>query len=78
MTKEEQESFINVYERFYVEKKNDPEGKHSECVYFVLDLTHDPYAIVALATYAEAANLKDKENLIKLAENSLKVENDNT
>lgn len=28
--------------------------KHHKCQYFVLDLTHDPYAIPALKAYAEA------------------------
>lgn len=31
-----------------------PGGKHHNCTYFVLDLTHDPYAIPALQAYAEA------------------------
>lgn len=29
-------------------------GKHDGCEYFVLDATHDPYAIAALIAYAEA------------------------
>ena len=31
-----------------------PGGKHEGCSYFVLDLTHDPFAIPALEAYAEA------------------------
>jgi hypothetical protein len=31
-----------------------PGGKHYECRYFVLDVDHDPYAIVALSAYASA------------------------
>lgn len=29
-------------------------GKHADCEYFVLDATHDPFAIAALIAYAEA------------------------
>lgn len=32
-----------------------PSDKHFNCQYFVLDVTHDPYAIPALAAYAEAS-----------------------
>lgn len=38
--------------RFNVEKVSDPEGKHSECRYFVLDPQHDPVAARALYYYA--------------------------
>lgn len=31
-----------------------PGGKHDNCDYFVLDLTHDPFAASALSAYAEA------------------------
>jgi hypothetical protein len=31
-----------------------PGQKHDGCAYFVLDLTHDPHAIPALATYARS------------------------
>jgi hypothetical protein len=31
-----------------------PGGKHDGCEYFVLDVTHDPRALVALAAYAES------------------------
>lgn len=31
-----------------------PGGKHHECKFFVLDLTHDPFAIPAIMAYAEA------------------------
>ena len=39
--------------RYEVKKINDPEGKHDECGYFVLDPQHDPFAASALRTYAE-------------------------
>lgn len=41
--------------RYEVKKINDPDGKHDECRYFVLDPTHDPIARTALAVYAEHA-----------------------
>lgn len=31
-----------------------PGGKHEDCHYFVLDLTHDPFAIPAIRAYATA------------------------
>jgi hypothetical protein len=33
-----------------------PGGKHEHCDFFVLDLTHDPLALAALATYAEGCS----------------------
>jgi len=43
-----------LYRKYYVRKLNDPTGKHKNCFFFVLDLTHDPYAIQAAQTYADA------------------------
>lgn len=40
--------------RYSVQKVNDPNGKHDECRYFVLDPQHDAYAATALRAYAEA------------------------
>lgn len=31
-----------------------PGGKHEGCEYFVLDLTHDPFAMAAIRAYADA------------------------
>lgn len=31
-----------------------PGGKHADCEWFALDMTHDPYAVPALLAYAEA------------------------
>jgi hypothetical protein len=44
-----------IYEKFRIERtdgKHLPGEKHDGCEYFVLDLTHDPHAIPALAAYA--------------------------
>lgn len=38
--------------RYNVEKVSDPEGKHADCRYFVLDPQHDPAAREALELYA--------------------------
>ena len=50
-----------LYEKFRVERTDGasaPGGKHENCEYFVLDLTHDPYAAPALVAYATAAQAK--------------------
>lgn len=47
-----------LYEKFRVERtdgKSAPGEKHDGCEYFVLDVTHDPYAADALRAYAHAS-----------------------
>lgn len=46
-----------LYGKFIVrrrDKTDGPGGKHEGCFYFVLDLTHDPYALPAVRAYADA------------------------
>jgi hypothetical protein len=43
-----------IYQKYYVERMNDPAGKHNDCEYFVLDWQHDPYTIPAVLAYADA------------------------
>jgi hypothetical protein len=43
-----------LYNKYTVTRLHDGSGKHRECDFFVLDITHDPYALIALAAYAEA------------------------
>lgn len=43
-----------VYKKYDVKRRNDPDGKHDECSYFVLDLHHDVHARNALAAYADS------------------------
>lgn len=46
-----------MYEKFRVERadgKSAPGEKHDGCEYFVLDVTHDPHALPALAAYAQS------------------------
>ena len=45
-------SDLGIIHKFDVKKVNDPEGKHDDCWYFVLDPQHDPHARIALAAYA--------------------------
>lgn len=49
-----------VYEKFFVTRRDGAHKqglKHHGCRYFVLDLTHDPYAAPAVLRYAEACQL---------------------
>jgi hypothetical protein len=46
-----------LYRKFEIRRtdgSSKPGGKHANCSYFVLDLTHDPFALPALRAYAEA------------------------
>lgn len=51
--------------RYDVQKINDPEGKHEDCRYFVLDPQHDPLAREALAEYAVLASKAGHEGLAR-------------
>ncbi len=53
-----------VYDKYHVERLNDPAGKHKDCSFFVLDLVHDKYAADALGAYATAC----RNEFPKLAE----------
>lgn len=49
--------YTGLYRKFKVERTDGssaPGGKHEHCEYFVLDLTHDKFAIPALQAYAKA------------------------
>jgi hypothetical protein len=52
-----------VYAKYEVRRRNDPNGKHDDCWYFVLDPTHDPIARVALEAYADEAERRGFEAL---------------
>ena len=50
-----------LYEKFTVfrtDGRDAPGEKHAECDYFVLDLTHDPFALPAIRAYADACREK--------------------
>lgn len=40
------------YEKYKVERLGGTPGKHDHCLFFVLDLDHDPYSVPALRGYA--------------------------
>lgn len=49
-----------LFGKFHVERTDGtsaPGGKHDGCDYFVLDLSHDPYAYKAIMRYADACAL---------------------
>jgi len=48
-----------LFEKFRVERADsaDAQERHASCDYFVLDLTHDALAWIALAAYEEAARM---------------------
>lgn len=46
-----------LYDKYYVRRRDlsdRPGGKHDNCQYFVLDLTHDPYALETAHYYSKA------------------------
>ncbi len=47
-----------LYRKYRVQRndgRDKPGDKHSDCQYFVLDLTHDPFARLAADHYADKA-----------------------
>ncbi len=52
---------LGLYAKFRVERtdgKSASGEKHDGCEYFVLDITHDPYALPALEAYEKACRGK--------------------
>lgn len=49
---------LGLYRKYDVRRLNDPDGKHAQCNYFVLDLDHDPHAKAALRAYARSCRRK--------------------
>lgn len=48
---------LGLFNKFNVTRTDGtdaPGGKHHGCEYFVLDITHDPFAVAALRAYADA------------------------
>jgi hypothetical protein len=52
--KDQDRGIYRKYEIRRTDGSSKPGGKHADCAYFVLDLTHDPFALPALKAYAEA------------------------
>jgi len=52
---EANEKAEGLHRNYHVQRLNDPDGKHADCRYFVLDPQHDPLAVEALEAYSDAA-----------------------
>lgn len=50
--------FYDKYRVRRTDRSDEPGGKHEDCKYFVLDLTHDPYAVDALEAYGKACSIE--------------------
>ena len=48
------DKFKGLYAKYHIERINDPNGKHDDCFFFVLDINHDVYALIELKAYASA------------------------
>jgi len=61
-----------LYHKYKVERiKPDPKGKHKDCDYYVLDMTHDTYAKVAIAAYVLECGIEFPELAKDLTERYL-------
>lgn len=70
-----------LYDKYFVERVNDPDGKHDECQYFVLDPAHDRFARTALYAYAWACEVEFPElarDLRSLANTGERIEFEST
>lgn len=73
---DKQKGLYRKYEVRRVDGSTNQGGKHEHCEWFVLDLTHDKFAIPALKAYSQAcANeypilSNDLKNVIKKLEES--------
>jgi hypothetical protein len=47
-----------LYRKFRVTRVHDPEEKHKDCLFFVLDLDHDPHALPAIKAYIESCEVE--------------------
>ena len=52
--KDAQRGLYRKYEVRRTDGSSEPGGKHEGCIYFVLDLDHDPHALPALEAYADS------------------------
>jgi hypothetical protein len=58
---EEHDKDRGLYNKFVVSRtdgSSNAGGRHADCEHFVLDITHDPFAGIALLAYAEACALE--------------------
>jgi hypothetical protein len=52
---------VGIYRKYRVERLNDPDGKHEDCNYFVLDWTHDKFTRPAMSAYAQECEVEYPE-----------------
>jgi hypothetical protein len=64
----DQDQNRGLYSKFHVSRRNDPEHRHDNCRYFVLDINHDPHARAALQAYADSC----REKYPKLADDLMR------
>ncbi len=58
------DKLCGIYDKFRIERtdgKSRPGRKHDGCTYFVLDITHDPFAVPALLAYADSCEAEYPE-----------------
>jgi hypothetical protein len=58
----EEQGLYNKFEVYRRDGSDEPGGKHDGCDYFVLDLSHDPFAAETITYYARAC--KDTHPLL--------------
>lgn len=61
---------VNLSDDFVVKRKDGSHragGKHENCRYLVLDLTHDPHAAAAVWAYAKSVQTEDPELAARLS-----------
>jgi hypothetical protein len=51
---EEMPDRTGYYDKYFVRKKGDAQAVHLDCEFFVLDMTHDVYALTAVMYYRDA------------------------
>ncbi len=69
-----------LYEKFRVwrvDGQSEQGEKHAMCDYFVLDLTHDPFAIPAIQAYVESCKDRFPNLAADLREKYLKEQDQN-
>lgn len=61
MESDKKPAAFDKYKVARADAKDSPGCRHHGCEYFVLDITHDPFAVPALKAYAEACENDEPE-----------------
>ena len=72
----EQQGIFRKFEVSRVDGSDALGGKHHNCEYFVLDITHDPYALNALDAYAKACSETHQQLSVELARKTTQIRNE--